>query len=375
MVHPGAAVQIGDDFFEVVDARVEAGEWIYKLEPWDPGQVIRVCMPWGVEAEREFLAGLRRERIQSGKKALARGTQALLGFLPARFQERLSETLGFDPGRATLWSAALEILAAVYPAILFALQFAGAGERFGPLLPAWAGVSAIAVLVEGLVRLIIAVSSGEPVGCLILALAGLRLKAEPREDVMSDEYSGAGDFLSVLAPTRKTWWEKAGGVTYRGEPFTLADFEKTGSRILYRFRKGGGGFPEADPVRERDLNISSDRSYALAPLWGFLPARYQRSIEIFGRYRPRPYVLLSIALNFLLSGSMIAVDAARMAAGFFNGWIGLRLVFAAALLGESLIRLLRNLSSGAISGSFLGVFVKPVYYMAVRSESDEFSSQ
>lgn len=104
--------------------------------------------------------------------------------------------------------------------------FAGAGGRFGPFLPVWAGVFAIAVLVEGLVRLIIAVSSGEPVGCLILALSGLRLKAEPRENVMADEYTRAGDFLNVLAPTRKTWWERAGGVTYRGEPFTLADFEK-----------------------------------------------------------------------------------------------------------------------------------------------------
>lgn len=369
--HPGAAVQIGDDLYEIVSARAENGEWIYRLEPWDPGQVSRVFLPWGEEAEGEFLAGLRRDQIQSGLIALTLGTQAILGFLPAKHQERLAETLRFDPGRATLWSAVLEILAALYPAVLIALQFAGAGGRFGPVLPVWAGVLAAAVLIEGLVRLIIAVSSSEPVGCLLLALLGLRLKAEPREDIMSDEYSGAGEFLNVNSPTRKAWWERAGGVTYRGEPFKLEGSEKVGTFIVYRFRKGGSGYPEADPARERDRNISSDRSFALAPFWGFLPARDQRAVEFFGRYRSRPYVLLSIAFNFLLSASMILTDAGRIGLGYFGWWIGLRLIFAATLLGESVFRLLRHLSRGEISGSFLGVFVKPIYYMAVRGGLDE----
>jgi hypothetical protein len=369
--HPGTAVRIGEDFFEVISSGNDGGEWIYRLAPWESGQVSRASVEWGDEAEREFLAEIRSERVRKRKKALAGGTQALLGFLPAKFQERLAETLGFDPGWATFWSAVVEISAALLPAVLFVLQFLGAGERFGARIPAWAGLLAVVALVEGVVRLIIAISSAEPVGCLFLALLGLRLKAETGEDVMSDEYVAVGEDLTVRSPVPKAWWERAGGVTYRGEPFVLTSSEQAGTSHLYRFRKGGGDFPEADPARERDRNISADRAYALVPLWGFLPRDFQRSLEFYGRYRPRPHVLISIAFNFLFSGSMIVMDTARISSGIFSGWIALRLAFAVVLLAESVLRLLRHLQSGEVSGSFLGVFIKPVYYMAVRGGPGE----
>ena len=102
-----------------------------------------------------------------------------------------------------------------------------------------------------------------------------------------------------------------------------------------------------------------------------LPWGEEAEQEFFGRYHPRPYVLLSIGFNFLLAVSMILTDAGRIGLGYFGWWIGLRLVFGAALLGESVIRLLRHLSRGEISGSFLGVFVKPIYLMAMRGGPDE----
>jgi hypothetical protein len=66
-------------------------------------------------------------------------------------------------------------------------------------------------------------------------------------------------------------------VTYEGEPCTLigSDRERTG--YSYRFRKGGEGFPALDTGLEQLRNRSSDLSYVLAPLWGFLPPDLQGS--------------------------------------------------------------------------------------------------
>ena len=365
--HPGTAVRIGEDLFEVVSAQKIAGEWVYGLEPWDPGHVTRVTVEWGSGAEGAFMARLRTERIQAGKRTLALGGQVLIGFLPAKFQERLAQTLEFDPGRATLYSALLEIAVSLVPSFYFGLQLAGAAGRLGPFIPNWAGFLALIALAEGAVRFIINISSGDPVGSLALAILGLSLKKPKKEDVMSDDYALCGDTLEVRAPTPKAWWERAGGITYRGEPFILTASALERTTHVYRFRKGSSGFPEADPVMERELNIASDRAYALAPLWGFLPRRDQEKIESYGRYRPRTYVLFSVAFNLLLSGSIVATDMFRIAAGIFGPWNILRFAFAVVLFGESIVRLLRWLQNSEVSGSFLGVLVKPVYYLAVEA--------
>ena len=365
VTHPGTAVRISEELFEVVSSLNAGGEWIYRLEPWTGDHTIRVYVEWGEEAKRKFLEEIQAERVQGRKKALAGAAQPLLGFLPAKHQERLSSSFEFDPVRATFFSAVLEILASLLPAVSFVLQFLGAGGKFSGFIPAWAGILAAVALFDGLVRLIFNVSLREPVGSLFLAVFGLRLRKEARADVMSDEYAVCGDSLVVRSPVAKAWWERAGGIVFRGEPFTLVDSEREGTRRLYRFQKGGSGFPEAEPAVERARNIASTRSYALAPLWGFLRREDQAALEFYGRYRPRPYVRLSIAFNLLLSASIVVPDLTRLGLGAFGGWTVLRFVFAAFLLGESLVRLLRHLQTGEVSGSFLGIFVKPVYFLTV----------
>jgi hypothetical protein len=69
--HPGTAVQIGEDLFEVVSAEKSGGEWVYRLEPWPEQETIRVCVEWGEKQEREFIAGLRDDQKQERKKLLA----------------------------------------------------------------------------------------------------------------------------------------------------------------------------------------------------------------------------------------------------------------------------------------------------------------
>src|SRR3990170_1708374 len=76
--HPGTAVQIGEDLFEVVSAEKSGREWVYRLVLWTGQEAIRVCVDWGEEAAREFTAGLREDQIRERKRLLGWGVQALL---------------------------------------------------------------------------------------------------------------------------------------------------------------------------------------------------------------------------------------------------------------------------------------------------------
>jgi len=366
--HPGTAIQIGRDLFEVVSAEKKGEEWVYSLEPWREQETIRVCIEWDEERKRDFLSGLHDDRKQETKRLLAWSAQALLGFLPAKHQERLYETIGFDPGRASLWSAALEVAVAAPVAALFVIRaIAGGTGGLGGQVPGWIGVPAIGAAAEGIFRLAAAISTGNPMGSLPFFLLGLRLKSEGPEYAPADKITSIGGVLDVVSPVPKVWWERAGGVTFAGEPYLLTGSDRERTGFSYRFRKGGAGFPVLNPELEKARNRSSDLSYVLAPLWGFLPPDFQRRLEFYGRYRPRPYALLSVGFNFLFSLAVMAPGLKNTALRVYETWDLVLLAAGAALFLECVLRLVR-LMNRETTGSFFGFLVKPVYYMAIRDE-------
>ena len=366
--HPGTAVRIGEDLFEVVAAEKSGQEWIYRLEPWTGQDTIRVYVDWGEESEREFLAGLRDDRIREQKNLLAWGAQAFLGFLPANNQERLRQARGLDPARATFYSAALETVVASPFALLFIINsIAGGGMGgLGGSIPTWAGMIALTAMAEGIFRLVAVITTGDPIGSLPLALLGLRLKSEGPQYVPSDEILAIEGVLNVVSPVPKVWWEKAGGVTYGGESYILAGSSRDKKKFCYRFQKGGEGFPVLDPELEKVRNRSSDLSYVFAPLWGFLPSDLQKGLEFYGRYRPRPYVIISICFNFLAALAITGPGLRNVSRGVFEIWSLALLAAACLLFAESIVRLLRLLWDGRTTGSLLAFLVKPVYYRAIK---------
>jgi hypothetical protein len=52
--------------------------------------------------------------------------------------------------------------------------------------------------------------------------------------------------------------------------------------------------------------------------------------------------------------------------GVYEFWSLVLLAAGVSLLAESVLRLVRLMSSGETTGSFLAFLVKPVYYMAIR---------
>jgi hypothetical protein len=365
--HPGTTVRIGEDLFEVVAAEKTGGEWVYRLEPWTGQDTIRVCVDWGEESEREFTAGLRDNRIREQKNLLAWGAQAFLGFLPATYQERLYQATGLDPARATFWSAALETAVATPFAALFVINLAAGGMvHLGRSVPTWAGVLAFAAMAEGVFRLAAVISTGEPIGSLATAILGLRLKSEGPSYVPSDEILAIEGALNVVSPVPKVWWERAGGVTYEGESYILAGSGRERTKFFYRFQKGGEGFPILDPELEKVRNRSSDLSYIFAPLWGFLPSDLQKALEFYGRYKPRPYVIMSICFTFLAALAIVGPGLRNVSLGIFEIWSLVLLAAALVLFTESILRLLRLMKDGQPTGSLLAFLVKPVYDLAIK---------
>jgi hypothetical protein len=155
-------------------------------------------------------------------------------------------------------------------------------------------------------------------------------------------------------------------VAYEGEPYILAGWNREKTKYVYRFRKGGEGFPALNPELERVRNRSSDLSYVFALLWGFLPAALQENLEFYGRYRSRPYVLISIGLNSLVALSMIGPGLRNLSRGVFETGSLVLLAVAVLLFMESALRLLRLLKDGRMSGSCLGFLVKPLYDLAIK---------
>ena len=367
--HPGTAVRIGEDLFEIVAAEKSGGEWIYRLEPWTGLDTIRVYVVWDEAAEREFAAGLRDERIRQRRGLLVWMGQAFLGFLPAKNQERLQQAMGLDPPRATFWSAALEIVVASPFALLFILNLVTGGiGRLGVSVPTWAGVLALPVMAEGVFRLAAVISTGEPIGSMALVLLGLRSKSEDPRFVPADEILVIEGALNIISPVPKIWWERAGGVTFEGEPYILAGSGREKTKFVYRFRKGGEGFPVLDPELEKVRNRSSELSYVFAPLWGFLPSGLQKSIEFYGRYRPRPYVILSIGFDFLVALALIGPGLRNVSVGVFETWSLVLLAASLLLFIESILRLLRLVRNRQTTGSVLAFLVRPLYNLVFKDQ-------
>jgi hypothetical protein len=362
------------NLYEIAAAGKDGDEWVYRLEPWPEGDVIRAFVEWGEDSPREFTAGLREERIRGLKSFSTWAAQAVLGLLPAENQARISETRGLDPSRATFWSAALESLASLPFAFKFLIEtFAGSLAGAGRSIPAWAGLLAAVALGDGLIRLVAVVSTGEPIGSLFLVLLRFRLKSDTPTPDMGDEVLEIGEGLTVASPVPKVWWERAGGVTFKGNPYILAGWDRKANRHIYRFRRGGGGFPVLDPELEKVRNRSSDRSYVFAILWGFLPRDLQEALEFYGRYRPRPNVLISIGLTALAALAFVGPGLRALSLGVFEpGGLAL-LAIALFLIAECVLRLRRLLSEGQASGSVLGLLVRPLYDRAFKDRPDRAS--
>ncbi|MEO8036681.1 MAG: hypothetical protein ABI837_19760 [Acidobacteriota bacterium] len=103
--HPGTAVFLGDEYYEVVEATAQGERGArYVLVKWKDEHAIRVADRYDEETEarraEDYEAAISREKRR--KTLLALGI--LAGHLPAAVQERMGSELGVLPTRLTMLS-------------------------------------------------------------------------------------------------------------------------------------------------------------------------------------------------------------------------------------------------------------------------------
>ena len=157
---PGAAVQWGGEYFEVVSATASGSGVRYVLEPWRDENVMRFVDVYDEASEatreEEHHAALRRETGRRTTNLLG----ILTGNLPGAVQERLGSELGVVPARLTLFSLILPMSFVAF----FVFERVHRYMEREPPLPGWLGALALYLLVESATRLTIALSQGRPAG-------------------------------------------------------------------------------------------------------------------------------------------------------------------------------------------------------------------
>jgi hypothetical protein len=168
---PGTPIYFAGDFYELVRAEMLGARFVYYLAAWDPAFPLRAVATYSA-AEIERLA-LERERDSRHDRA---GTllfilTPLIGCLPRNWQEKIESAYGIAPSRSTFWSATLILQPA---GVCFLLGLAaslgmGGADRYAAF-GKWLPVAAYFVC-ESLVRIAFALSAGEGIGTLPVALA------------------------------------------------------------------------------------------------------------------------------------------------------------------------------------------------------------
>ena len=148
------AVHFRGTRYVVLSARIEHGQYEYRLEPWTPAA--------NELPARDIIYDERyvQEREDDARAIVARNREALalaplwllFGFLPSPWKRRLHERYSFSPVSTTRFSVWLElvILGVIFPSVV--LGTAGAVQLFAFL----------ALLIDGIVRASILVEDEYP---------------------------------------------------------------------------------------------------------------------------------------------------------------------------------------------------------------------
>ncbi len=108
--HPGSAVVLGSDTYEVVDVQEQRGRVLYRLEPWPREQVIRDRVVYG----RGFVGAARAERRRLlGHRLIGPfriPLEMLAALLPSPERRSVADRLALDVLRGTFLVGILQVL-------------------------------------------------------------------------------------------------------------------------------------------------------------------------------------------------------------------------------------------------------------------------
>ena len=215
-------------------------------------------------------------------------------------------------------------------------------------------------------RLVAVLWTGEPIGSLFLAPLGLRLKSDGPRAVPSDEILAIGGEIECRLARPEGLVGKGGRGDLSRRTLYFGGVGPRKKELYLPLPKGRRGLSGPGHRAGEGPEQVLGPFLCLRPSVGFLPLDLQTALEFYGRYRPRPYVVLSIGITFLTALAMIGPGLKNVSLGVFEIWALLKLAVALLLFMESILRLLRLVKDGRASGSILAFLVKPVYHLAFK---------
>ena len=377
--HPGTAIQIADDLFEIlkVEETSEPGYLVrYGLKKWDPKHAVRVCIPYTPQTQAESAAEYLDDQAKHGLRGRILWLFPLAGLAPDPMQREWEAKTALNMAAVSAFSTLVTLAA-----------YITLGQVYGRFPPNRGLLVLINYLgVESFFRLLWIVITGKPHGTLVLTLPYLLWEAAARPDKrrqrteqwLKFSYEGDevirqpggtrlqirsmlyDDLLAGASPIRfedavyrpVTWRQEGAGLRRR----LVYEFERTGDAGGKKYREyTQPRSPERQKVVE-ELTRSRDRTQTLAFLWGVYPRSEQLRLET--KYHFPSTKWTSLTAGLLLAASVL------------QAWATLLLRAQPYLLAspvyffcESLYRLHRSKirlePAGSLAGLVFGLFLRP----------------
>lgn len=376
--HPGTAIQTDDGLYEVVKAEetIEPGYAVrYGLKRWESHHAVRHAIPYTPETHaRAAEAHLGEARRQQLRKRIT-WLFFLAGLAPDSLQRKWEAETALN---MTLISAASSITnVAVFMTLA---QISGGIPASGKLayLIEYIGL-------DGFVRLLWTVVSGQPHGMLILSLPYLLWEAVARPEKRAEKkewvkFSLEGDevirrpganYLVVRSMLYDDLLAGPAPILFEGQVYKPLHWHEEGKglrrRWVYEFDEIDAN-PQVkyreytrprSPQRQKiveDFTQKRDRVHVLAMIWGTYPREAQLRLE--AKYHFPSVQWTSVTASIFLATALLQAWATFLFGGsivLFTGPI--------YLFFESLYRLYRSKGQAQPAASFVGVilnfFLKP----------------
>ena len=361
---PGTAVLWCGQSFEVV-GRMPAGSGVrWTLRSWDEPSAMRNVFTLNRESVQDIADRTENEVRNRRARGWTLVLLPVLGLAPAVLQKKWANEWGFAAGRATMVSAALEMVAGTVGTVQLVAAAVGA-VFFMPLALALPGPL---LFVFGIARLAMVFGDGEPVGSPLgvpfLLLAPKNVPKAERESPAVQSFDNAGGLIVVVSPILRRDWDRDGLLPYRGEHFRLDRVEQEGRSWVYRFTRDHDRGKE-----ERTLQLRPPLAAAPAAVSKEAPPSFLRTMMVTAAVTLGPgsdqqrwaEELGTRAVWFTVIGG-----AAELVGGIVNlqkeldtamSWLILLNIF---LVGEGLLRLGSALV-GRPMGSVFGWALRPLY--------------
>ena len=369
---PGTAVLWRESFYEVIGrAAAGAGDrWV--LRCWEEASAMRGVVR--LDAETVSVLGERADTQRRGQRTRmwTMPILPLLGLAPARLQKRWAKNWNFPAGSATWLSTFAEILVGSM-GFIQALALAFGGDWFLPAWLHWAAVVGPLLVVEGMVRLVLVVADGEPVGSALgLPLVLLAPKKDLFREVTAPELRRLDEsdgILELVSPIYRKDWDGGGILRYRGRFHRLDRTNQEGYDWVYRFERCSGDHPDgrklrlmpppATPYIPRHAQSEPPSIFRTAVVTAAVTLGPRSDQELWGAHLGvRPIWLTMTGAAAELVGGLVNLRS-DLAGG---GPLVLMLDFY--LVGEGLLRL-GSVTTGRPMGSVFGWILRPLYRQSI----------